>query len=592
MPQITIDGKTIEAAEGQTIIEAAYSNGMEIPHFCWHPGLTAPANCRICLVDVGMPQRNRDGELEVGDDGQPVVKFFPKLQVACRTPVADGMQVRLTDDKTVAAQEAVMEFLLINHPLDCPICDEAGQCKLQEYAFRHSTGESRFIEEKVQKDKRVPWGPNVLFDGERCISCSRCIRFGEEVAEQPVLSFVKRGDKVTIETFEGKEFDNPYSMNVIDICPVGALTSPDFRFRARVWDMSFNHSICPGCSRGCNIQIGVRNNEAMRLEPATNMRVNEYWMCDAGRLSQYKHINEQRISQSFVRRGETTVDVDWAEAVARAAERIRAINPTEILVLGSGYATCEDNYALARFAAETLKTKNIDVLEHNDPHFGDKLLRRNDRTPNRAGAIAVGVQPETGGVGKDNWIEKINEGVIKAVWVMEDDPASLSAEAAAALEKAELVIAHASNHNATTALADIVFAAPTYAEVEGVFVNCDGRAQHLSPAIVTAENERRMGMKMSRLDKFGAANDRWTHGDRRNCRQSWKPLQMVAAALGGDTWGYSRSENVFDEICERVEDFQGMSYAILRENGGAPLGKVDESEAIMMQYDSHVLKPN
>jgi NADH-quinone oxidoreductase subunit G len=301
MPQIIIDGQKIEAGAGKTIIEAALDNGISIPHFCWHPALSVAGNCRMCLVNVGSHKKDVDGSLMFDDSGAPVVAWIPKMQIACATPVSEGMIVDTSGPKTVGAQEAVMEFLLINHPLDCPICDEAGQCKLQEYGFKHSKGKSRFDEEKTHKPKRVQLGPEIMFDGERCISCSRCIRFADEVAEQPVLSFVRRGDKVTIETFPDTTFDSPYSMNVIDICPVGALTSMDFRFKARVWEMSFTDSICPGCARGCNIKLGVMNNEVLRVDPRTNMHVNTYWMCDHGRITTPDLVNDHRTDGPMIR---------------------------------------------------------------------------------------------------------------------------------------------------------------------------------------------------------------------------------------------------------------------------------------------------
>ncbi len=234
MPKITIDGKQFEVENNLTILQAAIENGITIPYFCWHPALSVAGNCRICLVEV---------------------EEMPKLVIACSTLVTDGMVVYTQSPKVVAARAAVMEFLLINHPLDCPICDEAGQCKLQDYAYKYSAGYSRFGEDKTEKSKRVLLSPNVVFDAERCISCSRCIRFCQEVAKQPQLTFVRRSDRVTITTFPGEQLDNPYSMNTIDVCPVGALTSRDFRFKARVWEMSATESICPSCSRGCNILI-------------------------------------------------------------------------------------------------------------------------------------------------------------------------------------------------------------------------------------------------------------------------------------------------------------------------------------------------
>lgn len=592
MPQIVIDGQTFEAREGQTIIDVALENGIEIPHFCWHPALTVAGNCRMCLVDVGMPKRNREGQVEVDENGNPVIGFLPKMQIACATTVADGMHVLVNNRKVENAQEAVMEFLLINHPLDCPICDEAGQCKLQDYAFRHSRGESRFEEEKVHKDKRVPLGPNVMFDAERCISCSRCIRFAAEVAEQPVLSFVQRGDHVTIETFPGQEFDSPYSMNVIDICPVGALTSSDFRFRARVWDMSFNDSVCTGCARGCNTKAGVRYNEILRLDPRTNMNVNEYWTCDYGRLTQYPFVNNNRIDRPMVRTGDGSLtEVNWDQAIKAAAGLLKGIRPEEIMVVGSARATNEDNYLLAKFARTVLKTNNIDFIRHENPAFADDLLRRSDMTPNTAGALAVGITPGNSGTAVSTIAAAVNSGKIKAMYIMEEDLASLSGDAAAVLDKLNVLIVHSSNHTATTERAHIVFSAATYAELEGTYTNFQKRVQHVSPALVTVENERFMGMKMSRLDKFGAHNDRWAHGPRRHCRQSWRVLQLLAGALG-TTWQYKRSEDVFREITEKVEGFQGMTYHAVVSRGGIVLGRAGETAEEVFEYDSHVLKPH
>lgn len=234
MIKITIDDKEFKVENGRTVIQAAQENGIEIPHFCWHPKLTISGNCRMCLVEI---------------------EKMPKLAIACATQVADGMVVKTMSDKAVKAREAVMEFLLINHPLDCPICDEAGECKLQDYSYKYSTGISRFNEDKVHKQKRVPIGPNVMFDSERCILCSRCIRFCDEIVGKHQLQFVQRGDQTRIETFPGEQLDNPYSMNVIELCPVGALTSRDFRFKARVWELSNTDSICTGCARGCNMNI-------------------------------------------------------------------------------------------------------------------------------------------------------------------------------------------------------------------------------------------------------------------------------------------------------------------------------------------------
>ena len=258
MPTFTLDGKQIEFKPGQTIIQAAKDAGITIPHFCWHPAMSVAGNCRICLVEV---------------------EKLPKLVIACSTLASENMVVHSNSEAAIHARNAVMEFLLINHPLDCPICDEAGECKLQDYAYKYSIGESRFDEEKNHKKKHIRLGPNVTFDQERCISCSRCIRYCEEIVGNPQLTFVQRGEKVTIETFPGKELDNPYSMNVIEICPVGALTSTDFRFKTRVWEMSHTDSICSGCARGCNMNIWVRDNQIFRLTYRNNCKANNHYRC-------------------------------------------------------------------------------------------------------------------------------------------------------------------------------------------------------------------------------------------------------------------------------------------------------------------------
>ncbi len=593
MPVITIDGRRLEVAEGKTIIEAAYENGLQIPHFCWHPALSVAGNCRMCLVEVGLPKRRPDGTFELDERGQPVISFLPKLQIACATPVADGMVVRTKSERAVRAQEAVMEFLLINHPLDCPICDEAGQCKLQEYAFRYSRGFSRFEEEKVHKPKRVIWGPTIIFDAERCILCSRCIRFANEIARQPVLTFVERNDHVTIELYPGTEFDNPYSMNVIELCPVGALTSRDFRFRARVWEMSFTDSICPGCARGCNIRIGVRNNEILRLEPRRNLSVNQYWMCDEGRLTQYGFVNYNRVDGPQLRSSATgkLEPTTWDAAYEAVAAALRRYKPSEIAIIGSGRLTNEDAYALVKFAKTVVKTPHLDFPRRIDPDFGDDILRCADRNPNTTGVLEIGLKPGAGGWRLEELPEKVRYGAIRLLYVVEEDPAGLSPQLRQALEEAEMVIVHASNYTESTRYAHIVLATTTYAELEGTYTNIQRRVQLLRPAVATQERERYQGLQMSRWDKFGAWNDRWTHGPRRNCRQTWQHLQAIARLLG-TPWKWRRSEDVFAELAREVPSFAGMTYELLDAYQGVVLGKGYAPDPLpAMQYESHVLKP-
>lgn len=591
MPQIHLDGQVLEAAPGKTIIEAALENGVTIPHFCWHPALTVAGNCRMCLVRVGSHKKDTDGSLLYDESGKPVVAWIPKMQIACATPVADGMFVETVSDIAVEAQNNVMEMLLINHPLDCPICDEAGQCKLQEYAFVHSRGTSRFIEEKVHKPKRVELSENIMFDGERCISCSRCIRFAAEVAEQPVLTFVRRGDHVTIETFPGTTFDSPYSMNVIDICPVGALTSIDFRFKARVWEMSFTDSICTGCARGCNIKLGVMNNEVLRTEPRTNPHVNKYWMCDIGRLTMPAVVNENRVDGPMIRQHGQLVPATWDEALALAVDSLKGLKGQQIAVVGSAFASNEDNYALARFAKDVLSTPNIDFIKHNDHTFGDNHLRVNETAPNAIGAHSVGIVPSGSGHGIENLKDRVSRGDIKAVIVLEDSLETLSADLSAAIASVDALIVLSSHRSVTANQATVLFATASFAETEGTFTNVLHRVQRFEPAITTVENIGRMGMKQSRWDKYGQWNDRWAQGVRRDVRPAWKIVKSLAQAMG-TTYTWTSSEAVFSDLAAHVPAFSRMSYELLDAYHGIILGKADKPEPVGVIYESHVLKPN
>lgn len=583
MPTITIDGRRIETQPGKTIIEAALDNGIVIPHFCWHPALSVAGNCRMCLVRVGTYKKAADGSIERDGGGNPVVQWMPKLQIACATPVAEGMVVDTQGEKTIAAQNAVMEFLLINHPLDCPICDEAGQCKLQEYAFKHSRGESRFVEEKVHKPKRVRWSDRIIFDAERCILCSRCIRFANEIANQPVLTFVERNDHVTIELFEGTEFDSPYSMNVIELCPVGALTSADFRFKARVWDMSFTPSICPGCARGCNINIGVRDNEILRLEPRPNPHVNQYWMCDAGRLEQYRWVNTNRISGGWVRRAQQLESATLDQAISAAARMI-AGSAQETMMILSGSITNEDGFVAKQFATE-LGIGQLVFIERFDPSFGDDFLRSSDRNANTTGLRTIGIES----ISWQQLQDRMTARVPKVLYFVGADPFADGQQGwESLLAEATYVIAQVSNHSPLERYAHVVLPAATYAEVEGTLTNLDGWVQYLQPAVETRETLRIHGMKQSRLDKFGAPNDRWTQGERRLCRPHWQLLSGIAAVIG-HVWHYRTAADVFAALTDQNEQFHTMTYEALRQYRGIRLGSKPEPLGVV--YESHVMKP-
>lgn len=548
MPKIVIDNREVEFTPGQTIIQAALKSGIDIPHFCYHPSMSVSGNCRICLVEI---------------------EKMPKLQIACATPAAEGMIVHTTSEKTIHAQNAVMEFLLINHPLDCPICDEAGECKLQDYAYQYGVGISRFDELKNEKDKRVSLGPNVMFDQERCISCSRCIRFCEEIAKDPELTFVQRGDHVTIETFPGEELDNPYSMNVIEICPVGALTSKEFRFKSRVWEMSFTDTICPGCSRGCNTIMGVRNNKILRIEPRENLNVNDYWLCDWGRLNTFDFVNDEdnRIKSPRIRLDESSVekeemiDVNWDEALSKATSLLKNYESGEVMFVASPFSTLEDNYALKKFATEVTKSDQIFYMPHIDETFGDDILRKSDKTPNSNGLKLLGINPYT-----NQTIDKLASGKVKVLFILNDDIMRMPG-ADQFTGKVDLSIQLLTSNNRFSSQANILLPVSTYAEVNGTFVNFDNKIQRLRSAVTTLEQERLIGeFSVSRLDKFGAPNDRWTHGTKFNSRPGWKILKLLAKAMGFE-FAFENSEEVFIELSSAIPDMNGYDYQTVGDKG-------------------------
>jgi NADH-quinone oxidoreductase subunit G len=544
MPKFILDGKEIDFIPGQTIIQAAHDTGIDIPHFCWHPALSIAGNCRICLVEV---------------------EKLPKQVIACSTLAAENMVVHTMSEKAVHARNAVMEFLLINHPLDCPICDEAGECKLQDYAYKYSVGESRFDETKNHKDKRIELGPNVMLDRERCILCSRCIRYCEEINHDPELTFAERGEKVFIDTFPGEKLDNPYSMNVIEICPVGALTSRDFRFKSRVWDMSHTDSICTGCARGCNMNVWVRDNKILRLTPRENMEVNQYWMCDYGRLNTFRFVNdaETRVNSPLMRPFEGAIlndgeykliKCDWDDAISRVIGEMKNYRPEEIGFIASPFSTLEDNFVLKRFAEEVIGTTSIVYIPKIEENDEDDFLIRADKTPNSKGLKYLGIKPLS-----QVFIESIINKKLKLIYIINDSISRIS-NSDELIKNIEVGIMHISNYIPTSTKATIVFPASTYAEINGTIVNFQGRVQRLKPAVSTIEEERLMGeFSVSRLDKFGAHNDKWSRGAKFGSRPVWKVIAQIAKAFGND-FNYENTSDVFDDIASKIPEFSGMSY--------------------------------
>ncbi|HEX7974900.1 MAG TPA: 2Fe-2S iron-sulfur cluster-binding protein, partial [Anaerolineales bacterium] len=351
---LTIDGKSIAAPEGTLIVNAAKQAGIDIPVFCYHPKMEPVGMCRMCLVDIGRPVRDRaTGELVREADGSPKLQFGPKLETACTTPVSDGMVVVNASDKVKAGREDILEFLLTSHPLDCPICDKGGECPLQNLTMRHGPGVSRYIyDEKMHMAKHYPLGELIVLDRERCIQCARCVRFQDDIVGEPVIGFFQRGRSLEIVTYSEPGFDSYFSGNTTDICPVGALTTIDFRFRARPWELKSAASICTQCPVGCNTTLNVRREAASsgdwvikRVMPRQNEQVNEIWICDKGRFGYHYSMSGDRLKTPLVRKGGELAPATWDEALGLVAERFRAAGK-DLLTLAGGRLSNEDLFNL------------------------------------------------------------------------------------------------------------------------------------------------------------------------------------------------------------------------------------------------------
>jgi NADH-quinone oxidoreductase subunit G len=478
---VTVDGRAVAVPRGTNLIEAAKQAGVEVPHYCYHRNLSIAGNCRMCLVEVGTPKLTPEKKPELGPDGQPVIAFMPKLQIACNTPVSEGMVCLTRSPKVEKARQGVMEFLLINHPLDCPICDQAGECRLQEFAVDYGKGGSRFVENKVKKPKRVPLGPKIMLDNERCIMCSRCERFMREVAKQDCLGFVSRGGKVELTCYPERWPNTNYDLNIVDICPVGALTSTDFRFRMRPWFLKETRSICPHCANGCNTLVWTRNNVVYRQTPRDNDAVNMSWMCDYGRLN-YKYIDDPKRLKVPTLGGEPTT---WTKALHAAAEGLSALGKAGALAaVGSARASTEEQFLFARLAKDLLGVRLVDCAPRTGP--ADELLLKADRNPNAAGARLTGIAAEPLGSILPRIAMDIRSGKVRGLIVHGEDVTKHGIDADL-LAKLELLVVIDILPSATTERAQIVLPGAAFAEKRGTFINGAGRLQRFNAAIEPPE---------------------------------------------------------------------------------------------------------
>jgi NADH-quinone oxidoreductase subunit G len=370
MVNLTIDGTQVSVPKGTNLIDAAKAAGVEVPFYCYHPHLSVAGNCRMCQVRV---------------------KGAPKLDIACNTQVREGMEVstHVSSKEVADAQAATLEFILINHPLDCTVCDQAGHCKLQDYHYDYNARSSRFLEEKEHKVKAQPLGPTVMLDGERCIMCTRCIRFCDEVTGTSELGMLNRGDRSVIAINKGKQLDNPLSGTVVDLCPVGALTHRPWRFNSRMWFTKETDSICPGCSTGCNVRVAVRGKEVVQVKARLNPQVNKEWLCDEGRYGFMRFLPEQRLASALLAGKAATV----AEGIAHAK---RIASSVETLVFLAPDLLLEEYALIKRFVEKNLKKAKV-VLAYRERELTpvEKILISPDYAPNFRAAQFVGLVPES-----------------------------------------------------------------------------------------------------------------------------------------------------------------------------------------------------
>ncbi|HEX5099708.1 MAG TPA: 2Fe-2S iron-sulfur cluster-binding protein [Polyangiaceae bacterium] len=512
MPSFKLDDAEIPFEPGDTIIRAAHKAGVDIPHYCWHPGLSVAANCRMCLVEVEPPPGRPAMMLDVlewsAEKHDYVPQKKPKLQPACQFAAADGLVVKSQSSNHVTrARAAVQELLLLNHPVDCPICDQAGECRLQDYWLEHQGTKKRMWDEPVHKPKGVVFGPTIVYDAERCIVCTRCVRFCEEVAKDPVLSVRERGNLAEITVSPGRQLDHPYTLMTEYVCPVGALTAVDFRFKARVWFLRSARTVCVGCATGCNsfTDFDPRTQEVYRYRPRENPGINQYWMCDDGMLD-YRRIAENRQTIAAID-GQAA---DREEALARAAELFAGAPPETTAVVLSAEHSLEDNFALLELAKDGLKTSLVFVTGRPAGQ-GDDVLRDPDKNPNTKGVQKLAPQARSFA----DLVKAAGDGALTHVLAL----GSQTPGDAAALAKVKNLVVLSTHKGPLTEHAKVVLPAASWAEAEGTFINRNGLIQ---------ESERAVAPRGDSRPAF-----RWVHELRLALDRppAWKKLGELRAAM-------------------------------------------------------------
>jgi len=525
---VQVDGEWKPFPKGTRLIEACMKSGKFIPHYCYHPKLSTPGNCRMCLVELGMPKMTPDRKPILGEDGRPEIAWGPRPAISCATEISEGMAVKTSSPMVEECRKGVMEFLLINHPLDCPICDQAGECRLQEFSVEYGQGESGFLEEKVKKPKKVDIGERILLDDERCIMCSRCVRFMQEIAHDDVLGFLNRGSYTKLDVYPGKRLDNNYSLNTVDICPVGALTSKDFRFKMRVWFLKETKTIDVTCGTGTNILISSRENIVHRITPRENDFVNSCWMPDSHRLNFHYLHSEDRLQAPIVRGADNPVK--WSFALETAIKQLKKCNPAETAIIASARMTNEELFLTKRLA-KALGVDQVDVRPR--PQKGDGFLVSDDGNPNTSGAkllgLATGKLPQI--------IAGVASGAITNLVVLGEDAVACGIPATH-LQKLDTLVCMGILSNSTTPYATVVLPSSAWVEKRGTMITLKGRLQRLNQAIQPP-------------------------GD---ARDDWEILRDLIAGIAG-TNGLYAIEDVFKGIASEFVPLHGLTISRIGDLG-------------------------
>jgi NADH-quinone oxidoreductase subunit G len=545
--KIKVDGREIEVPKmmpdwqgkpaATTMLQACQLAGVDVPHYCYHPKLPIAGNCRMCLVEFGLPMMGPDRKLMLNEDGTPKIAkqvlpyepSQPRGAIACATPISPGMEIYPSSPATKQMREGVLEGLLINHPLDCPICDQAGECKLQEYSVQYGQAESRFVETKVHKPKAVDLGPRIVLDDERCILCTRCIRFTKDIVGDDKLGIVNRGSYNTLAAYPGTQFDNNYTLNTVDICPVGALTSKDFRFKMRVWFLKETKSICTSCATGCNIIVSSREDRVYRYEPRQNEAVNSCWMCDYGRLN-YKWINREDRLTDVIAQGERTT---WTNALGEVGQKLRSAAPGSVALIASARQCNEELFLLKKLADK------VGALTDSIPRtdVGDHLLLSADRNPNSRAAALMGLSAAPVGSRIASIAEGIRNGTIKTLIVFGED-VTRHGIGEDLLGRLETLVVCDILPGGTTRRAHYLLPGCAHVEKHGSFTNGKGRVQRFLKA----------------SEPPGSA------------RPEWEFLHELVFSVTGQN-GFVNIEGLFNQMAREIPAFNGLTWAALGDLG-------------------------